>query len=156
MLYGRKGHQQCLGVVVQNLVEMSTKEPDCLAIAREVQIHRQSSDNCDTPSLWGWGSHSCYLTWKGSGMWNCCWWNACMILVPSSVSGGKKEITSWTAWLWRSRHCSPSNTGIYPKRASHPRRYKSVFQLLWTLTVSESRRYSYQICKEKISVCIVM
>ena len=77
------------------------------------------------------------------------------ILVPS-VSGSQKRFTSWTAWLWRSRHCSPSNTGIYPKTASYPRWYKSVFQLLYMHTVSKLSRYSYEIYKWKISVCIGM
>lgn len=40
MIYGSKIHQRCFGIVVQSLVEMSTKEPYCLAIAEEVQIHR--------------------------------------------------------------------------------------------------------------------
>ena len=154
MVCGSKIHQQCLGIVVQSLVEMSTKEP-YLAIARKVHIHRPASDNCEAPSLWDWGSHSCFLTWKGSGMWNCWWWSAYRILV-SSLSGSQKRITSWTAWLWRSRHCSPSNTGIYPKTASHPRRYRSVLQLLCTHAVSKLSRYSYQIYKWKISVCIGM
>jgi len=47
--------------------------------------------------------------------------------------------------------------GIYSKTASPPRRYESVFQLLYTHThthmVSKSRRYSYQIYSEK-SVCV--